>query len=76
MPASALYAWQALGNSVYHLNPGGVHALLLRRPALDRNQGVSYINVIYIHQKEFYYDMYIIDQFRFEIFIISLGNVS
>jgi hypothetical protein len=61
IPSSALYAWQALGDSVYHKNPEGVHSLMLRRPALDRSQAVSNIGHLYI-RKEFVM-ICIIDQF-------------
>ncbi|CAF1477286.1 unnamed protein product [Adineta ricciae] len=42
IPSSALYAWQDLGNSVYHLNPNRAYSLMLRRPALDRGQSISF----------------------------------
>ncbi|UJR34018.1 hypothetical protein I4U23_021432 [Adineta vaga] len=42
IPSSALYAWQELGNSVYHINPFRVYSLILHRPALDREQGISF----------------------------------
>jgi hypothetical protein len=48
IPDSALYAWQTLGTSVYHVNPFGAHSLLLHRPALDRGQAVSNF-MIFIH---------------------------
>ncbi|CAM4853056.1 unnamed protein product [Rotaria socialis] len=38
IPSSALYAWQLLGNSVYHNNPHGADTLMLGRPGLDGQQ--------------------------------------
>ncbi|CAF2332971.1 unnamed protein product [Rotaria sp. Silwood2] len=42
IPASALYAWQVLGNSVYQENPHGAHSLMLHRPALDKSQAIHF----------------------------------
>jgi hypothetical protein len=41
IPSSALYAWQLLGNSVYHNNPYGAGTLMLGRPGLGGQQIVS-----------------------------------
>lgn len=41
VPATALFAWQELGSSVYRDNPHGSHSLLLRRPDFDMGQGVG-----------------------------------
>ena len=40
VPSSALYAWQALGNSVYLNNPRGDGSLMLYRPGLNGGQNV------------------------------------
>jgi len=41
VPASALYAWQLLGNSVYKQNVDGDGSLMLYRPRLNTEQSVS-----------------------------------
>jgi hypothetical protein len=41
VPASALYAWQLLGNSVYKKNVGGAHSLMLNRPRSNAGQSVN-----------------------------------
>jgi hypothetical protein len=52
IPASAIYAWQLLGTSVYQVNPFGAHSLMLHRPALDRGQSVrNFVSFIYISEK-------------------------
>ncbi len=62
IPDSALFAWQALGNSVYQDNPFGVHSLILRRPGFGRSQGVSrFVSLLYVSDKEFF-TICIIDQ--------------
>jgi hypothetical protein len=42
-PASVIYAWQLLGNSVYHDNPYGDRPILLSRPGLYYEQDVSFL---------------------------------
>jgi hypothetical protein len=46
VPGSALYAWQLLGNSVYQNNTSGDGSIMLNRPVLYMEQGVSFYKYI------------------------------
>lgn len=41
IPASAIYAWQLLGNSVYLDNPSGDRSIMNSRPGLNRQREVN-----------------------------------